>query len=293
VIKESTTDKTFGVVVYLVLALVTVIVLYPLIDILSASISNPAAVARGKVWLMPIDINFKAYLSIFHNNEIIIGYKNTLFYTTVGTLINIVMTVMIAYPLSRKDFYGRNVITFFIVFTMFFSGGMIPTYLVVKELGMLNTFWAVTVPGAVSVYNVIVMRTFFQNIPDDLRESAELDGCSSWQYLIHILLPLSKPIIAVMVLFYAVGHWNNFFDALIYLTDRNKYPLQLFLREMLIQGNMSDMNTISDSSISNFMLQVEGLKYAAVVVANLPMLILYPFLQKYFVKGVLVGSLKG
>lgn len=292
-IKESTTDKTFGVVVYLVLALVTVIVLYPLIDILSASISNPAAVARGKVWLMPIDINFKAYLSIFHNNEIIIGYKNTLFYTTVGTLINIVMTVMIAYPLSRKDFYGRNVITFFIVFTMFFSGGMIPTYLVVKELGMLNTFWAVTVPGAVSVYNVIVMRTFFQNIPDDLRESAELDGCSSWQYLIHILLPLSKPIIAVMVLFYAVGHWNNFFDALIYLTDRNKYPLQLFLREMLIQGNMSDMNTISDSSISNFMLQVEGLKYAAVVVANLPMLILYPFLQKYFVKGVLVGSLKG
>ncbi|MCI1881729.1 MAG: carbohydrate ABC transporter permease [Sporolactobacillus sp.] len=291
--KESTTDKTFGVVVYLVLALVTVIVLYPLIDILSASISNPAAVARGKVWLMPIDINFKAYLSIFHNNEIIIGYKNTLFYTTVGTLINIVMTVMIAYPLSRKDFYGRNVITFFIVFTMFFSGGMIPTYLVVKELGMLNTFWAVTVPGAVSVYNVIVMRTFFQNIPDDLRESAELDGCSSWQYLIHILLPLSKPIIAVMVLFYAVGHWNNFFDALIYLTDRNKYPLQLFLREMLIQGNMSDMNTISDSSISNFMLQVEGLKYAAVVVANLPMLILYPFLQKYFVKGVLVGSLKG
>jgi putative aldouronate transport system permease protein len=293
VIKESTTDRTFGVVVYLVLALVTVIVLYPLIDILSASISNPAAVARGKVWLMPIDINFKAYLSIFHNNEIIIGYKNTLFYTTVGTLINIVMTVMIAYPLSRKDFYGRNVITFFIVFTMFFSGGMIPTYLVVKELGMLNTFWAVTVPGAVSVYNVIVMRTFFQNIPDDLRESAELDGCSSWQYLIHILLPLSKPIIAVMVLFYAVGHWNNFFDALIYLTDRNKYPLQLFLREMLIQGNMSDMNTISDSSISNFMLQVEGLKYAAVVVANLPMLILYPFLQKYFVKGVLVGSLKG
>lgn len=292
-IKESTTDRTFGVVVYLVLALVTVIVLYPLIDILSASISNPAAVARGKVWLMPIDINFKAYLSIFHNNEIIIGYKNTLFYTTVGTLINIVMTVMIAYPLSRKDFYGRNVITFFIVFTMFFSGGMIPTYLVVKELGMLNTFWAVTVPGAVSVYNVIVMRTFFQNIPDDLRESAELDGCSSWQYLIHILLPLSKPIIAVMVLFYAVGHWNNFFDALIYLTDRNKYPLQLFLREMLIQGNMSDMNTISDSSISNFMLQVEGLKYAAVVVANLPMLILYPFLQKYFVKGVLVGSLKG
>ncbi|MCI1857121.1 MAG: carbohydrate ABC transporter permease [Sporolactobacillus sp.] len=291
--KESTTDRTFGVVVYLVLALVTVIVLYPLIDILSASISNPAAVARGKVWLMPIDINFKAYLSIFHNNEIIIGYKNTLFYTTVGTLINIVMTVMIAYPLSRKDFYGRNVITFFIVFTMFFSGGMIPTYLVVKELGMLNTFWAVTVPGAVSVYNVIVMRTFFQNIPDDLRESAELDGCSSWQYLIHILLPLSKPIIAVMVLFYAVGHWNNFFDALIYLTDRNKYPLQLFLREMLIQGNMSDMNTISDSSISNFMLQVEGLKYAAVVVANLPMLILYPFLQKYFVKGVLVGSLKG
>lgn len=230
---------------------------------------------------------------MFQNEDVWIGFRNTFLYTTLGTAFNLLLSIMVAYPLSRKDFYGRNVLTIFLVFTMFFSGGMVPTYLLVRDLGMLNTIWAVIVPGAVSVYNVVIIRTFFQNIPNELRESAELDGCSNIQYLIKILLPLSKPVIAVMVLFYGVSQWNAFFDALIYLTDRNLFPLQLFLREMLIQDQLSEMVQVSDSTLDNHALTVEGLKYAVVVVASLPMLVLYPFLQRFFVKGVMIGSIKG
>ncbi|WP_141431008.1 carbohydrate ABC transporter permease [Bacillus sp. 03113] len=292
-IKESKGDRIFTVIVYMSLIMVALIIVYPLIYVLSASLSNPTLIARGEIWLFPKEFTFSSYAKVFQNHEMMIGYRNTVFYTVFGTAINIILTIMIAYPLSRKDFYGRNMIMFFIVFTMFFSGGMIPSYLLVKNLGMLNTVWAVVIPGAVSVYNVIVMRTFFQSIPEELKESAELDGCSNIQYLLYILLPLSKPIIAVMILFYGVSHWNGFFEALIYLTDRDKFPLQLFLREMLIQEDMAGMANYSDSSISDFMMKVEGLKYAVVIIASLPMLILYPFLQKYFVKGVMIGALKG
>ncbi|GAF13036.1 sugar ABC transporter [Bacillus sp. JCM 19046] len=291
--RESAGDRFFGISVYVLVGLITLIVLYPLVYVLSASFSDPSAVLRGELWLFPINPTIDSYLRVFNNQDIWIGFRNTFLYTTLGTALNLALSIMIAYPLSRKDFYGRNALTIFLVFTMFFSGGMVPTYLLVRDLGMLNTIWAVIVPGAVSVYNVIIIRTFFQNIPVELRESAELDGCSNIQYLFKILLPLSKPVIAVMILFYGVSQWNAFFDALIYLTDRSLFPLQLFLREMLIQDQLSDMVQVSDSTLDAHAMTVEGIKYAVVIVASLPMLILYPFLQRFFVKGVMIGSIKG
>lgn len=293
VVKESLGDRIFGFFVYVILSVVAIIVIYPLLYVLSASFSDPSSILKGEIWLLPKGFTFDSYIKVFQNEKILIGYRNTIFYTVFGVLINLFLSIMIAYPLSRKDFVGRHLITIFLVFTMFFSGGMIPTYLLIKDLGMLNTIWAVLIPGAVSVYNVIIIRTFFQSIPEELRESSEIDGCSTMQYLIRILLPLSKPIIAVMVLFYGVSHWNAFFDALIYLTDQNKFPLQLFLRDMLIKEDMGDMAQVTDDTMARYLMQIEGIKYSVVIVASLPMLVLYPFLQKYFVKGVMIGALKG
>ncbi|MFD0870914.1 Inner membrane ABC transporter permease protein ycjP [Chlamydia abortus] len=291
---KSRGERVFEGIVYAALGLVLLIVIYPLIYVLSASLSEPAAILRGEIWLLPKGFTFDAYRKVFENRDIMTGYLNTILYTVTGTSINLLFTTMAAYPLSRRDFYGRNLITALIVFTMFFSGGMIPLYLLIRDLHMLNTIWALVIPGAVSVWNIIIMRTFFQtSIPFEIQESAFIDGCSNIQTLLRIVLPLSMPIIAVMTLFYAVGHWNAFFNALIYLTDRDKYPLQLFLREILIQEQMDEMASSNDDTLMNYMLQIEALKYAVVVVANLPMLILYPFLQKYFVKGVMIGALKG
>ncbi|GIP34787.1 carbohydrate ABC transporter permease [Paenibacillus sp. J2TS4] len=293
-VDQSRGDKIFDFVNTMLLVLLTAIVLYPLVFVLSASISSPSAVVKGEIWLLPKEITFVGYERIFENNDIITGYRNTIFYTLLGTAINLVMTTCAAYPLSRRDFKGRNVITAFIVFTMFFSGGLIPLYLLIKNLGMLNTFWALVIPNAVSVWNIVIMRTFFQNsIPLEIQEAASIDGCNNFQILFRVVLPLSMPIIAVMILFYAVGHWNAFFNALIYLTDRAKYPLQLILREILIQGQMQDMIDMADDSLAKKVMEVEAIKYAVVVVANLPVLALYPFLQKYFVKGVMIGALKG
>lgn len=291
---KSRGERVFEGIVYAALGLVLLIVIYPLIYVLSASLSEPAAILLGEIWLLPKGFTFDAYRKVFENRDIMTGYLNTILYTVTGTSINLLFTTMAAYPLSRRDFYGRNLITALIVFTMFFSGGMIPLYLLIRDLHMLNTIWALVIPGAVSVWNIIIMRTFFQtSIPFEIQESAFIDGCSNIQTLLRIVLPLSMPIIAVMTLFYAVGHWNAFFNALIYLTDRDKYPLQLFLREILIQEQMDEMASSNDDTLMNYMLQIEALKYAVVVVANLPMLILYPFLQKYFVKGVMIGALKG
>lgn len=286
-------DKIFTIFSYFILTLVASLVLYPLIYVLSASFSNPERIVLGDIWLLPKGFTIESYLSVFQNDDILIGFRNTIVYTVLGTAINLLFTIMIAYPLSRKDFYGKGGITAFITFTMFFSGGMMPTYLLVRELGMLDTIWAMVLPGAVSVYNVIIMRTFFQSIPEELREAASMDGCSNINFLIRIVLPLSMPIIAVMALFYGVGHWNAYFDALIYLSDTNKFPLQLFLRQMLIQDDMSAMTNMGSEVLSEHLMQVEGLKYAVVVVSSLPMIIIFPFLQKYFVKGVFIGSLKG
>jgi len=292
--KGSLGDRWFDVVNLCILSLVLVVVLYPLIYVVSASLSNPMLVLQGKVWLWPKELSFEAYKRVFQNADIMIGYKNTILYTIVGTCVNIVMTTAGAYPLSRRDFYGRNVIMAFFVFTMFFSGGIIPTYLVVKSLGLINTFWVMILPGAVSVFNLIIMRTFFQNtIPLELQESAFMDGSTNLRILVSIVLPLSMPIIAVLILYYAVSHWNAFFNALIYLSDRQQYPLQLFLRELLIQNQMEEMMSGDSESMVEQQNLAEGLKYAIIVVSSLPVLILYPFLQKYFEKGIMIGAIKG
>ncbi|OOC61541.1 carbohydrate ABC transporter permease [Paenibacillus ihbetae] len=293
-VKESAGDRLFDIINYILLAIVLTIVLYPLIFVAVASISNPAAVVKGEVWLFPKEINFTGYEKVFANKEILNGYMNTILYTVVGTIVNVGMTILAAYPLSRKDFRGRNIFTALFVFTMFFSGGLIPTYLIVKDLGMTNTMWALIIPNAVAVWNIIIMRTFFQqSIPFEIQESAQMDGCGNLKILLKIILPLSMPILAVMTLFYSVAHWNSFFSALIYLTERDKYPLQLFLREILIQSNMQDMIQTSEESLAKTIMEAESIKYALVIVANLPILMLYPFLQRYFVKGMIIGAIKG
>ncbi|WP_054955273.1 carbohydrate ABC transporter permease [Paenibacillus dakarensis] len=293
-VKESAGDRLFDIINYTLLAIVLIIVLYPLIFVAVASISSPAAVVKGEVWLFPKEINFTGYEKVFANKEILKGYMNTILYTVVGTIVNVVMTILAAYPLSRKDFRGRSIFTALFVFTMFFSGGLIPTYLIVKDLGMTNTMWALIIPNAVAVWNIIIMRTFFQqSIPFEIQESAQIDGCGNFKILLRIILPLSMPIVAVMTLFYSVAHWNSFFSALIYLTERDKYPLQLLLREILIQSNMQDMIQTSEESLAKTIMEAESIKYALVIVANLPILMLYPFLQRYFVKGMVIGAIKG
>lgn len=293
-VKESKGDRLFDIINYFLLAVVLIVVLYPLIFVAVASISNPAAVVNGEVWLLPKEITFTGYEKLFANKEILKGYMNTILYTVVGTMVNVVMTILAAYPLSRKDFRGRNIFTALFVFTMFFSGGLIPTYLIVKDLGMTNTMWALIIPNAVAVWNIIIMRTFFQqSIPFEIQESAQIDGCGNFKILLKIILPLSMPILAVMTLFYSVAHWNSFFSALIYLSERDKYPLQLFLREILIQSNMQDMIQTSEESLAKTIMEAESIKYALVIVANLPILMLYPFLQRYFVKGMVIGAIKG
>ncbi len=276
------------------LSIIALLVLYPLYFVVSASFSNPIYILKGEMWLWPKGFNVESYTKVFENKDIVNGFLNTLKYTTIGTLINLIMTIMAAYPLSRKDFYGRNVIMAIFVFTMFFGGGLIPTYLLIRDLGMIDSFWVMVIPNAVAVWNIIIMRTFFQEtIPLELQESAQIDGCGNIRILLKIVLPLSMPVIAVMILFYAVGHWNSYFQALIYLSDKEKFPLQLILREILIKGEMDEMIKATSETFLKQKLSVEGLKYAVLIVANLPMMMLYPFLQRYFVKGFMVGSIKG
>ncbi len=292
--KEPLGDRIFLLGVYAVLLLITVSVLYPLLYIVSSSFSSPRAVVSGQVWLLPIEFNLKAYKSIFQSSQLMSGYYNTIVYTVFGTLINLLFTVLLAYPLSVKSFYGRNFFMILLMITMFFSGGLIPTYLLVKDLHMLDTRWAMWLPGALSVFQVIVARTFFQSsIPGELAEAAQMDGCRDIRFLWSVVLPLSKPILAVMTLMYAVGHWNAYFDALIYLRSEKLFPLQYVLRNLLIL-NAADpemlANTAGKMREQGF---EQALKYALIVVASVPVLVMYPFVQRHFVKGVLIGSLKG
>lgn len=295
-LRKTKGDKIFDVSNYIFLSLLIVLFLYPLIFIVSASISDPTLVTSGKMWLVPKGFNLDGYKRIFANKDIWLGYKNTLLYTFIGIPINLFMTVTAAYPLSRKDFMPRKIIMWIYMFTMFFGGGLIPTYLLIKNIGLLNNFWVMIIPSAVSVWNIIITRTYFQsNIPNELREAADIDGCSNMKFLYKIVLPLSAPIIAVMGLFYGVGHWNAFFQALIYLSDRKLFPLQLILRDILISNQIqTDMLTGLSGSEQAKILQIsQSIKYGVIIVASVPVLIAYPFIQKYFVKGIMVGSLKG
>ncbi|GBG08592.1 sugar ABC transporter permease [Paenibacillus sp. MY03] len=289
---RSRDDKIFDAVLYVITALLLILVGYPLLFVVSASFSNPIDVVEGRVWLLPQGFTLEPYKLVFENEKIWSGYANTVFYAIAGTFINLVLTVLAAYPLSRRDLPGQQFLMFFVTFTMFFSGGLIPTYLLVKNLGMNNTIWAMLIPGAIATYNLIVMRSFFQNsIPNELQESAWMDGCNFFRMLWSIILPLSKPILAVMVLFYGVGHWNAYFNALIYLKDRELFPLQLILREILIL-NQDDMGG-GDVGMTERVMLAESIKYSVIIISSVPVLLLYPFIQRYFVKGVMIGSIKG
>ena len=295
--KDDMNSRVVDWVASLLGGIVLVLTLYPLIYVLSASFSDPVSVTTGKVTLLPVQPTLDGYATIFQYGPIWLGYRNTLFYTIVGTLINMAVTLPCAYALSRRDFVGRNVLSIFFAFTMFFSGGLIPTYLVVKQLKMLNTVWALLLPTAMSVWNMIIARTYFQNsIPAGLEEAATIDGCSNLKLFFQIILPLSQPIIAVLILYYAVGHWNEYFNALIYLNDQNIYPLQLILRNILLLDQMFDMMD-SDPEARQEMMRLlqmkESMIFGIIVLSTLPVMVLYPFLQKFFVKGVMIGAIKG
>ena len=295
-IKKMGVDTIFDMLVYLIAVLAFLIILLPLMNVVSCSFSSGRMVQTGQISILPKEFTLDAYKMVFEYKDIWIGYRNTILYTVVGTSLNILFTILMAYPLSRGDLKGRGVVMKLLVFTMMFSGGLIPNYLLVKSLHLINTPWALWLPGLLSVYNVIVVRTFFQNtIPDELLEAAEIDGCTNRRFLWSVVLPLSKTIIAVMVLLYAIGHWNSYFNAMLYLNEKSKYPLQIFLRDILISTQI-DMSSLTGSDVQDMLKRQEMqilLKYALIVVASVPILMIYPFIQKYLVKGVMIGSVKG
>lgn len=292
-IRETSGDRIFLGIVFGFLILVVLAIIYPLIYIVSSSFSSGQAVGSGKVWLLPVDPTFDGYSAVFQHPAIMRGYGNSAFYTFFGTLINIAVTVLIAYPLSRKEFYGRKFIMLGLVFTMMFSGGLIPLYLTVRSVGILNTRLAMLIPQAMHVWQVIIARTFFAaTIPDELAEAAEMDGCSDAYFIWRVVLPLSKPIIAVLVLMYAVFHWNAYFDALIFLNSDKLFPLQIVLRNILILNQATRVAVKASEQIARQNL-ASLLKFSLIVVASAPVMALYPFVQKYFIKGVMIGSLKG
>ena len=293
-LKKSWHDKAFIVVNTFLLVFALLIVALPILYVIAQSLSKPQEVIAGRVLFWPRKLTFTAYKEIFRSKMLLVGYKNSIVYTFTGTLANVIMTVMCAYPLSRKDFVGRKQIMWLFVFTMIFSAPLIPSFINVRNLGMLNSIWAMILPGAISAYNMVIARTFFMsNIPDEMIEAADLDGASDFQILLKLVLPLSKAILAVLVLFYAVGHWNSYFDAFIYLSSEDKLPLQVILRNILANAKMIEEMADATVEQNERLALVEVLKYAVIVFGSLPVLILYPFVQQYFVKGIMIGSVKG
>ena len=292
VYKKTPMDHVFTLINTLLMIFLMIITLYPFLYVLFASLSDPNEfIAHSGTLLYPLSPNLDSYWAVLNNPNILIGYKNTIFIVVVGTGINLLMTCVGAYFLSRTGPMLKKPIMTLITVTMFVDGGMIPNYLLVRDLGMYDTLWALIIPGAISTYNMIIMRTMFQSIPASLEESARIDGAGEWTILFKLILPLSIPTIAVIGLFYAVGHWNSWFSANIYLRDKNKFPLQLILRDIVVKSEVDDM-TIG-AAFGNSYAMSFTIKYATVIVATVPILILYPWIQKYFVKGVMIGSLKG
>ncbi|MCL2831727.1 MAG: carbohydrate ABC transporter permease [Treponema sp.] len=292
--KYSAGDKLFYILIFIFLTLFFIIVLYPCIFVISASFSAGSAVQSGQVVLWPVRPSVQGYITVFNTASVWMGFRNSLFYTVAGTCINIIMTMTAAYCLSRSDVPGRNFIMLLFTFTMFFNGGMIPAYMLIRNLKMLNTPWALIVPGAIGVYNMIIAKTFIQNsIPSEMLDAAKIDGCGDAYYYVRIVVPLSKAIIAVLVLFYGVGHWNAYFNAMIYLHNKNLYPLTIVLREILMASQI-DPSTVSDPELQMRLAEAAAvIKYALIVVTAVPVILIYPFVQKYFVKGVMIGSIKG
>lgn len=292
-IKYVNSDTIFLGFIYIIMFLICIIMLYPLILTLSNSVSDPQSIVRGEVKLLPVGFSFESYEKVFENEDIIRGFINSVIYTVVGTIVNLIMTILAAYPLSRKDLVGKNVIMLFITFTMFFSGGMIPTFLVVRNLHLMNTMWAIILPGAINTYNMIIARTYFiNNIPQELQDAAMIDGCSNTKFLIKVVLPISTTIIVILTMFYAVSHWNAYLNPLMYFSKKEMYPLQVIIRDILQSAQAADM-TNADTVLSTRFFEIERIKYASIVIASLPMVIAYPFIMKYFQKGVMMGAIKG
>ena len=295
--RRSAQDKMFDAVNFIVLTIIFVLVAYPLYFVIISSISDPEKVSSRQITFVPEGINFDGYLRVFEAKEVMRGFMNSVFYTVLGVSINLAVTLPTAYALSRNDFYGRKAISIYYIITMFVSGGLIPTYLVIKQMGMLDTVWALVIPGALSVYNMMVARSFFKvNIPGELLDAARIDGCTDTGFFFRICLPLSGAIIAILALWYGVGHWNSYFSALLYIADRQKQTLQLELRYILLQNQQPLGQLLSPDALEE-LRRLEALKelmkWSLIIVSSLPVLILYPFIQKHFVKGVTVGSLKG
>ena len=292
-INVCTSDKIFYTVVNVIMSLVLLIVLIPMLNVLASSFSSGKAVSEGLVTIWPVDFSLDGYIEVFKNQKILIGYGNTIFYTVFGTLLNVVMTVLCAYPLSRSDMPGRGFFMFLYSFTMLFGGGMIPNFILMKDLNILNTRWVLIIPGAVGVYNMIITRTNFQQLPKELLEAAKIDGCSDFRFFATIAIPLSKAILAVITLFYAVGHWNVYFAAKIYLYDETKMPLQIFLQQILLANKLTSGADVDPEAAAKLSTMADLLKYSLIIVASLPVWCIYPFIQKYFVQGVMIGSIKG
>lgn len=291
-IRQSREDRAFTAVIAVVVGLIMLLTIYPLYIVVISSFSAPMEVISGHVWLLPQGFSGEGYRRVFQNSDIFMSYKNTIIYTVLGTAVSLFFTLSAAYPLSRKKLYGRTGLMLLFTFTMFFKGGMIPTYLTVKGLGLYNNIWVMVLMGSLSIYNMIVARTFLQNtIPNEIYEATEMDGANDIQVFFQIVLPLSMPILAVLSLFYAVGIWNNYFTGLIYLKSRSLYPLQLVLREILV-NDASDMTDTLEVNMNKLLVQ-ESVKYCVIVVSSVPMLVLYPFLQRFFAKGVMIGAIKG
>ena len=297
-VKRCREDVIFDTVIFIILTLILFVVAYPLYWVIISSFSDPTAVSAGKVLLRPMGFTLKGYAEVFKNSQVMRGFFNSIVITFVGVCVNLAVTLPTAYALSRDNFSGKKPITVFYMITMFFGGGMIPTYLVVKNMQLLNTIWALVLPGCLSVYNMIVARTFFKsNISEELYEAGEIDGCTQSRFFFQIALPLSKAIIAIMVLYYGVGHWNSYYSALLYISDQDKYPLQLVLRNILIT-NQTALSQTATTAAARAALQeqqqlIDVMKYSLIIISSVPVLIMYPLVQKHFVKGVMIGSVKG
>ncbi len=294
--RKTKSDRVFDSVNYIVLAVICLVVVYPLYFVVIASISDPSFVNKGQVIFYPKGITMLGYSKLFQDKTIWAGYANTFFYTILGTLLDVGVTTCAAYALSRKDLWGRNALMKYFIFTMYFSGGLIPLYIQVNNMGLYNTRWVLIILGTVSVYNLIIAKTFFETtIPDELLEAAKLDGCSDFRFFGSIVLPISTAVIAVLVVYYGVGHWNQYFNALIFVSKQEYYPLQIVLREILIQSRQTEA-VVSEGQIAELLERnkyAELIKYGVIVVSSLPVMVLYPFAQKFFVKGVMLGAVKG
>ncbi|TFE27156.1 carbohydrate ABC transporter permease [Cohnella luojiensis] len=278
---------------YTLLGFLSLLALYPFWYVIVSSFSSSRAITAGEVSLWPIEFNAEAYLRLFDDGQLFVAMWNTIVVTVVGTLLNMALTTLAAYPLSRKRLMGRNLLLMFIIFTMLFISGVIPNFILVKSLGLMDSYWSLWLPALISTYNMFVMKTFMEGLPEEIEESAAIDGAGDWRILVQIILPLCKPIMAALSLFYAVGWWNSYFNVLLYITESTRQTLTLKLYQMILQVNQSLLNNVGSEGVEQVMLTPEGIKAAAIVIAVTPILVVYPFLQKHFVKGVLIGSVKG